>query len=53
MIAEGAILGRRCDVRAHARLHEGVAIGDEVAIGSESVVYPDNAPSQLALGFAG
>jgi mannose-1-phosphate guanylyltransferase/phosphomannomutase len=40
VIAEGAIIGRRCDVRAHARLHEGVAIGDEVTIGAESVVYP-------------
>jgi mannose-1-phosphate guanylyltransferase/phosphomannomutase len=40
VVAEGAIFGRRCDVRAHARLHEGVAIGDEVTIGAESVVYP-------------
>ena len=27
-VVEGAILGRGCDVRAHARVHEGVAIGD-------------------------
>jgi mannose-1-phosphate guanylyltransferase/phosphomannomutase len=36
---EGSILGRSCDIRAHARLHEGVAIGDEVTIGAESVIY--------------
>jgi mannose-1-phosphate guanylyltransferase/phosphomannomutase len=41
VIVEGAIIGRSCDLRAHARLHEGVAIGDEVTIGSESVIYPN------------
>ena len=39
-IVEGAIVGRSCDLRTHARLHEGVAIGDEVRIGAESVIYP-------------
>jgi mannose-1-phosphate guanylyltransferase/phosphomannomutase len=39
-LVEGAILGRRCDVRSHVRLHEGVAVGDEVTIGAESVVMP-------------
>jgi mannose-1-phosphate guanylyltransferase / phosphomannomutase len=39
-IVEGAILGRSCDIRAHVRIHEGVAVGDEVTIGSESVVLP-------------
>jgi mannose-1-phosphate guanylyltransferase/phosphomannomutase len=39
-LIEGAILGRSCDVRAHVRIHEGVAIGDEVTIGAESVVMP-------------
>ena len=39
-VVEGAILGRSCDIRAHARLHDGVAIGDEVVIGSESIVMP-------------
>ena len=39
-LVEGAILGRSCDIRAHARIHDGVAIGDEVVIGSESVVMP-------------
>jgi mannose-1-phosphate guanylyltransferase/phosphomannomutase len=39
-IVEGAIIGRSCDLRTHARLHEGVAIGDEVTIGAESVIYP-------------
>jgi mannose-1-phosphate guanylyltransferase/phosphomannomutase len=37
---EGAIIGRGCDLRAHVRVHEGVAIGDEVTIGSESVILP-------------
>src|SRR3954462_4682474 len=39
-VIEGAILGRNCDVRAHARVHEGVAIGDQVTLGDQSVVYP-------------
>ena len=30
----------RCDLRAHIRVHEGVAIGDEVTIGAESVIMP-------------
>jgi mannose-1-phosphate guanylyltransferase/phosphomannomutase len=39
-LVEGAILGRNCDVRAHVRVHEGVAIGDQVRLGDQSVVYP-------------
>jgi mannose-1-phosphate guanylyltransferase/phosphomannomutase len=39
-MVEGAIIGRSCDLRAHVRVHEGVAIGDEVTIGSESVIMP-------------
>jgi mannose-1-phosphate guanylyltransferase/phosphomannomutase len=39
-IVEGAIIGRSCDIRAHVRIHEGVAIGDEVTVGAESVVMP-------------
>jgi mannose-1-phosphate guanylyltransferase/phosphomannomutase len=39
-LVEGAILGRSCDIRAHVRIHEGVAVGDEVTIGAESVVMP-------------
>ena len=30
---EGATLGRSCDIRAHARVHEGAAIGDECTLG--------------------
>src|SRR5205807_9742626 len=37
-LVEGAILGRSCDIRAHVRIHEGVAIGDEVTVGAESVI---------------
>ena len=39
-LVEGAIVGRACDLRDHVRLHEGVAIGDNVMLGAESVVYP-------------
>jgi mannose-1-phosphate guanylyltransferase/phosphomannomutase len=39
-LIEGAILGRSCDIRAHVHIQEGAAIGDEVTIGSESVVMP-------------
>ena len=37
---EGAILGKRVDVRAHAVVNEGVAIGDECSVGSQSVLAP-------------
>jgi mannose-1-phosphate guanylyltransferase / phosphomannomutase len=40
-LVEGAIVGRSCDIRAHVRIHEGVAIGDNVTLGAESVVMPD------------
>jgi mannose-1-phosphate guanylyltransferase / phosphomannomutase len=40
-LIEGAIVGRSCDIRSHVRIHEGVAIGDEVTIGEESVVMPN------------
>jgi len=40
-LVEGAIIGRACDIRAHVRIHDGVAIGDEVTIGAESVVMPN------------
>ena len=39
-LIEGAILGRSCDIRDHVRIHEGVAIGDEVVIGAEASVMP-------------
>jgi mannose-1-phosphate guanylyltransferase/phosphomannomutase len=39
-LIEGAVVGRSCDIRAHVRIHEGVAIGDEVSIGAETVVMP-------------
>jgi mannose-1-phosphate guanylyltransferase/phosphomannomutase len=39
-LVEGAVVGRSCEIRAHARIHEGVAIGDEVTVGAESVVMP-------------
>jgi mannose-1-phosphate guanylyltransferase / phosphomannomutase len=38
---EGAILGKGVDVRAHAVINEGVAIGDECSIGSQSVLAPN------------
>ncbi len=39
-VIEGAVLGRNCDIRPHARIHEGVAIGDQVTIGDQAVIYP-------------
>jgi mannose-1-phosphate guanylyltransferase / phosphomannomutase len=39
-VIEGAILGRGCDVASHVLVQEGAAIGDEVALGAESVVHP-------------
>ena len=39
-LVEGATIGRSCDIRAHARVHEGAAIGDECTLGPESVVMP-------------
>jgi mannose-1-phosphate guanylyltransferase/phosphomannomutase len=39
-LVEGAYVGRACDVRAHARVHEGAAIGDEVTLGEQSAVMP-------------
>jgi mannose-1-phosphate guanylyltransferase / phosphomannomutase len=39
-VLEGAIVGKSCDVRPHARLHEGVAVGDSCTIGEQSVVMP-------------
>ncbi len=37
---EGAVVGRACDIRAHAHVHEGAAIGDEVTLGAQSAVMP-------------
>jgi mannose-1-phosphate guanylyltransferase/phosphomannomutase len=39
-LVEGAVIGRNCDIKAHARVHEGVAIGDQVTLGDQSVVFP-------------
>ncbi len=39
-LVEGSVLGRNCDVRSHVRIQEGAAIGDEVVLGAQSVVYP-------------
>ena len=39
-LVEGAIVGRMCDLRDHARLHEAVAVGDQSTIGEQSVVMP-------------
>ncbi len=39
-LVEGAIVGRSCEIRAGARLHEGSAIGDQCTIGEQSVIMP-------------
>src|SRR5437870_1736732 len=37
-VIEGAVIGRHCDIRPHVQIQEGVAVGDEVQIGAESVI---------------
>jgi len=39
-LVEGAVVGRTVEIREHARIHEGAAIGDETTIGEEAVVFP-------------
>ena len=40
-VVEGSVVGRSCDVRAHAHVHDGVALGDSVVVGAQSVVMPN------------
>jgi mannose-1-phosphate guanylyltransferase/phosphomannomutase len=40
-VVDGAVIGRHCDIRPHVRIQEGVAIGDEVQVGAESVIAPE------------
>jgi mannose-1-phosphate guanylyltransferase/phosphomannomutase len=37
----GTIVGKNCDVKAGARLSEGVAVGDQSVIGEQAFVAPD------------
>lgn len=39
-LVEGAILGKNCDIRAGARVHEGAAIGDQCTVGDAAVIQP-------------
>jgi mannose-1-phosphate guanylyltransferase/phosphomannomutase len=39
-VVEGAIVGRGCEIGTHVLVQEGAAIGDEVALGAQSVVNP-------------
>jgi mannose-1-phosphate guanylyltransferase / phosphomannomutase len=39
-LVEGAVVGRSCDLRAHVRIHEGAAVGDNVVLGAQSAVAP-------------
>jgi mannose-1-phosphate guanylyltransferase/phosphomannomutase len=39
-VVEGAIVGRSCDIGSHVLVQEGAAIGDEVALGAQSVIHP-------------
>ena len=34
----GVVVGRSCDIRGHARLEEGVVLGDECFVGENSVI---------------
>lgn len=38
--SRGAVIGRSADLRPHARLEEGVVIGDECFVGENAVVNP-------------
>ncbi|MBM3694005.1 MAG: mannose-1-phosphate guanyltransferase, partial [Actinobacteria bacterium] len=38
--ARGAVIGRSTDLRAHARLDEGVVVGDECFVGEHAVINP-------------
>ncbi|HYX86723.1 MAG TPA: sugar phosphate nucleotidyltransferase [Gaiellales bacterium] len=38
---EGTILGKGVDVRAHAVLNEGAAVGDECSIGAQALIAPE------------
>jgi mannose-1-phosphate guanylyltransferase/phosphomannomutase len=39
-VVDGAIVGRQCDIGSHVLVQEGAAIGDEVALGAQSVIHP-------------
>src|SRR5947208_4510933 len=39
-VIEGAIVGRGCDIGTHVLVKEGAAIGEEVALGAQSIVHP-------------
>jgi mannose-1-phosphate guanylyltransferase / phosphomannomutase len=39
-VIDGAIVGRQCDIGSHVLVQEGAAIGDEVALGTQSVIHP-------------
>jgi mannose-1-phosphate guanylyltransferase/phosphomannomutase len=39
-VIEGAIIGRSCDIGSHVLVQEGAAVGDEVALGAQSVIHP-------------
>jgi mannose-1-phosphate guanylyltransferase/phosphomannomutase len=36
----GAVIGKNCEVRAHASIAEGAVIGDECSIGEQSTIAP-------------
>ncbi len=40
-LVEGSVVGRAADIRSHVRLHEGVAVGDQVTLGAQSVLMPN------------
>jgi mannose-1-phosphate guanylyltransferase/phosphomannomutase len=40
-VVEGAVVGRSCDIRSHVHVHDGVALGDSVVLGAQTVVMPD------------
>jgi mannose-1-phosphate guanylyltransferase/phosphomannomutase len=36
----GAVIGKSCEIRAHAQVSEGAVIGDECSIGEQSTIAP-------------
>ncbi len=40
-VVRGSTVGRNCDLRAHVRVDEGAALGDECVVGEEALIGPE------------
>ena len=36
----GALIGKNCEIRAHASVSEGAVVGDECSIGEQATIAP-------------